>query len=321
MVLRRGSQGDDVKKLQRGLALLGFKPGGADGDYGPKTEAAVERFQRRHQLYADGVAGEQTLGTYNRLLVRLGGAPHCIIPFKQDISDPQAPAEDRLKWVRCPADKFKGRSGYTFTTLREDTAEAYQKLYDAVHELGGIITSAGGKRRLVTKSNPNRSRKSMHYVGRAFDMAVSTGLRNPATDPYVLVLEDGRYWNVWCASSLPPEELADRCVGHTIEGGGPKTLVGVYQSGRKTKTVTRVVFNFTQLARNFGFERIPARRSFLKSHKLGGAEWWHFSWVAGLVRGKTTFGEELLRIYTPQEAQQFVYWAEVKNCRWGVNWG
>ena len=324
MTLRLGSKGDHVKKLQKGLTLLGYKPGRADGDFGPKTEAAVEKFQRLHDLYVDGVAGEQTLAAFNQIIVtKRGELLGCLIELKQDITDPAGPEDNLLKWVRCPADKFKGRSGYTFTTLREDTAEAYRKLYAAVHELGGIITSAGGKRRLVTKSNPNRSRKSMHYVGRAFDMAVSTGLRNPAKDPYVMVREDERFWNVWCVSALPPEELADRCVAHGIEGGGPKALQGTYLSGRKIKTkpVVRVVFNFTQLARNYGFERIPARRSFLRDGKLGGAEWWHFSWTAGLVRGKTTFGEELLRIYTPQEAQQFVYWAQVKNCRWGVNWG
>ncbi len=42
----RGSTGDNVKSLQQALANLGYKPGIADGEYGPSTQAAVEHFQR-----------------------------------------------------------------------------------------------------------------------------------------------------------------------------------------------------------------------------------------------------------------------------------
>ena len=45
-----------VQKLQRHLRLLGVRPGPVDGLYGPKTAAAVARFQRRRGLKSDGVA-------------------------------------------------------------------------------------------------------------------------------------------------------------------------------------------------------------------------------------------------------------------------
>jgi putative chitinase len=54
-VLRRGSKGDDVKKMQ---AKLGLK---ADGDFGPGTEAALKKWQAANGLTADGVAGPKTL--------------------------------------------------------------------------------------------------------------------------------------------------------------------------------------------------------------------------------------------------------------------
>jgi len=59
-LLRSGSQGTDVRKLQVRLAELGYYNGGADGIFGPSTEAAVKAFQRNNSLTADGIAGEQT---------------------------------------------------------------------------------------------------------------------------------------------------------------------------------------------------------------------------------------------------------------------
>src|SRR4051794_7672562 len=54
--LKGGSRGPAVKKLQRKLHV---RP--VSGYFGPKTRAAVKRFQRRHGLTADGIAGPATL--------------------------------------------------------------------------------------------------------------------------------------------------------------------------------------------------------------------------------------------------------------------
>jgi putative chitinase len=53
--LRRGSKGEDVKKMQAKLGLA------ADGDFGPGTEAALKKWQAANGLTADGVAGPKTL--------------------------------------------------------------------------------------------------------------------------------------------------------------------------------------------------------------------------------------------------------------------
>jgi len=53
--LRRGSKGDEVKKMQAKLGLA------ADGDFGPGTEAALKKWQAANGLTADGVAGPKTL--------------------------------------------------------------------------------------------------------------------------------------------------------------------------------------------------------------------------------------------------------------------
>lgn len=51
-----------VRQLQLRLRRLGDRPGPIDGLYGPRTEAAVERFQRSHGLAIDGVVGPRTKG-------------------------------------------------------------------------------------------------------------------------------------------------------------------------------------------------------------------------------------------------------------------
>jgi hypothetical protein len=55
MLLRLNDRGDAVKELQLKLGLV------ADGQYGPKTEAAVIAFQKKSGLTADGIAGPTTL--------------------------------------------------------------------------------------------------------------------------------------------------------------------------------------------------------------------------------------------------------------------
>jgi peptidoglycan hydrolase-like protein with peptidoglycan-binding domain len=59
-ILRRGSEGEDVRKWQRFLIGQGLLQGAADGVFGPATEAATKAFQRRAQLGADGWVGPQT---------------------------------------------------------------------------------------------------------------------------------------------------------------------------------------------------------------------------------------------------------------------
>jgi peptidoglycan hydrolase-like protein with peptidoglycan-binding domain/DNA invertase Pin-like site-specific DNA recombinase len=58
-----------VKRLQRELRRQGLNPGPVDGRYGPRTEAAVVRLQRRHGLPAKGVVDARTL----RALVAASG--------------------------------------------------------------------------------------------------------------------------------------------------------------------------------------------------------------------------------------------------------
>ena len=59
-VLKLGSAGLPVRRLQNGMTAVGFDLGGVDGRYGPKSEAAVKQLQQRANLTVDGIVGPKT---------------------------------------------------------------------------------------------------------------------------------------------------------------------------------------------------------------------------------------------------------------------
>jgi hypothetical protein len=61
-VLRRGSAGLPVRQLQLCLNAVQKSRLTADGDFGPRTQAAVQAFQRGARLLADGEYGMRTAG-------------------------------------------------------------------------------------------------------------------------------------------------------------------------------------------------------------------------------------------------------------------
>ncbi len=58
---KRGSRGDEVLNIQKRLSSWGYYSGKIDGIYGAETENAVKKFQKKHSLTPDGVAGAATL--------------------------------------------------------------------------------------------------------------------------------------------------------------------------------------------------------------------------------------------------------------------
>lgn len=56
----RGDTGGQVPVLQKALKNLGYYAGAVDGDFGPKTDAAVRAFQAAYKLKVDGVVGPLT---------------------------------------------------------------------------------------------------------------------------------------------------------------------------------------------------------------------------------------------------------------------
>ena len=69
-ILRRGSKGIEVRKLQENLINLGYSvgPDGADGDFGRNTYNAVVQFQKDNNLNPDGEVGPLTFSAIDQAL-------------------------------------------------------------------------------------------------------------------------------------------------------------------------------------------------------------------------------------------------------------
>jgi murein DD-endopeptidase MepM/ murein hydrolase activator NlpD len=118
--LREGARGWDVAALQFLLARHGFPSGPVDGGLGPRTAAALRRFQTWAGLPADGVAGPATLA-------QLRSAP------------PRSPL--RFAWpVRAPVGDRFGPRGARFHTGLDFTAAAGTPVAAAGY---GCVESAG----------------------------------------------------------------------------------------------------------------------------------------------------------------------------------
>ena len=59
-VLKKGSKGDEVVTLQKKLKQWGYYDGAVDGVFGSATQKAVQYFQRKNGLTADGIVGAKT---------------------------------------------------------------------------------------------------------------------------------------------------------------------------------------------------------------------------------------------------------------------
>jgi len=296
-MLRLDDRGEDVRTLQESLAQLGHSSGRADGVFGEKTEDAVISFQDAEGIYADGVVGPQTQAMLERAL-------------RDHILEQQSPGiesleehPERLPFVRVPADPY--RDGYDRFFLRSDVAEAYSRVRDVVVEAGGKLTSSGARRSLSAHVSPSRSATSFHYTGRALDLFVGSGMERTARDPYVVAADGDRYWRVYVRAP-----------------GAEATEIEAVTYGKRNRS-RKVEGNFLDLTALFeaeGFTRIRARKSFFSGGTWLGAEWWHFQYERDLETGVSTFGDELLRVYSRETLRDAPPW-KFRDRVFGVNWG
>jgi hypothetical protein len=234
-------------------------------------EDAVMAFQVKEDILVDGIVGPETLWR---------------------MQEPWALHNPRSMTVRCDADVVPGIDGFEVVDLRADAAECYKALRQEVRELGGTATSAGGIRSLSDGANANRSAKSMHYTGLAFDLATTSGFFKPETDPFVITRGSTSHWNIWCRAPGGDEMELDSIHWQTWNSGVDleKPILGHF-------------LNFTALCKKHGFHPIGPRIPFTRNtdRRYLSAEWWHFQANDLLIPKLSQLGIEMMMIegYTP----------------------
>jgi peptidoglycan hydrolase-like protein with peptidoglycan-binding domain len=146
--MQRGSQGEQVKKLQEFLFQQGYTKNRPDGDYGRGTEKVVKAFQKAVGLDATGIVDAKTIETINKIVAETpkeepAAEPAATQPAtktkskqgtpakqaaqpKEEVAKPKAKTESAAKEEAKPAEKAKPvvREAYTSSQLNSEQQAA-----------------------------------------------------------------------------------------------------------------------------------------------------------------------------------------------------
>jgi Transglycosylase-like domain/Putative peptidoglycan binding domain len=133
VVVKRGDRGDAVRKVQDALGVA------VDGVFGPLTERAVKRFQRRNELLVDGIVGPQTraalgLDAFSRSGV-IRGARSVVVPrILRRIAECESGGDPT---ALSPSGRYRGKYQFSQSTWEEmggegDPADAPEWVQDRI---------------------------------------------------------------------------------------------------------------------------------------------------------------------------------------------
>ncbi len=152
-VLKPGSRGEEVRRLQERLSTIGYAPGKADGSFGANTKVAVAAFQKDAGLSADGVVGARTWAALNTIKV---------YSLKMD-GNKSISENFKVREFAC-----KDRSD----TIVADEEFVRDKLQAIRDHFKAPVTFNSAYRTPEHNRREGGAKNSFHVKGRAFDIVV-----------------------------------------------------------------------------------------------------------------------------------------------------
>jgi peptidoglycan hydrolase-like protein with peptidoglycan-binding domain len=154
-LLRVGSQGATVVELQSKLANLGYRLN-ADGSFGPATKAAVESFQRDHQLTPDGLVGPTTRRLLDEQVQSWGVQQASQVPTRLD--DPAHPDLPLFQQAREHVYRLDQQLGRTADQMSDNIASALTVAArtNGLERIDQITLSDDGSRLWATQRPPGQ---------------------------------------------------------------------------------------------------------------------------------------------------------------------
>jgi len=205
--IARGQQGDSVADLQRKLNEAGATPPlTADGQFGPKTEAAVARYQVSRGLPDTGVLGQQTL---------------------KAIDENRAAVQPQVETP--PSQPTRGTTGArAVDTSRMTEAQKYDHFKGLIEENGGQFKSGPNERNLLSMRTPTNTN--------------ANGRQGVYDDKTVMLWTDsrgGKHVKEYRSNTEPSARYEGR-MGEDVNGDGRRDLgrvrTGYYEFNTGTST-------------------------------------------------------------------------------------
>ena len=129
---------------------------------------------------------------------------------------------------------------------------------------------------------------------------------DPETDPFLVQrMEENNYTLFARCETEPDETELDNII--------------TYDSRLEGTSVKGAFLNLTELFEKKGFVSVKPRAGFEAGDSILNAEWWHFQYEAGLIPQHSTFGGELLKIYSEDTLEGSEPW-KYRNHIFKRNW-
>lgn len=234
MLLKRGDNNEDVKKLQQ---KLGLEP---IGNFGPKTEDAVKAFQLKNGLTADGIVGN---GTWNKLM----GITPSVTPTPQPVVSTPAPS---VSVGGLKLDKLKGHVPQVVIDSIPEVASKFgiNTPLRIAHFLAQCGHESGGFK--VTSENLNYSAKGLRGIFKKYfptDAIANAYQRNP-------------------------QKIANKVYANRMANGSEASGDGYKFRGRGYIQLTGKD-NYTQFGKSIGVDILSNPDSVASKYALASAAW------------------------------------------------